>query len=467
MKRLNQLLECEYSIEISGIATDSRNVEPGFLFIATKGFHVDHYDYVSDAIERGAVAVVVDRERRFSVPTILVSDINRALISICENYYDVKSSEFKFIGITGTDGKTTTSTITRNLLNFFVPTAYIGTNGLYCGDDIYSTKNTTPCIEKLYHYFSVIKEHKCKYIVMEVSSEALLHHRVDSILFDVVAFTNITEDHLNIHKTVENYRNSKFRLASLCKNGGNIFVNGDDENCKLLSVNNKITFGFSGDNDYVISIVNECQENVYFDVMCKDKKYQFCSPFLGKYNVYNVVLAWLIVRSFSFSDSDLISSITTLPPVMGRREFFPDSRGFTVLLDYAHTENGILNLLQSLSRYQRIIAVTGAAGGREVEKRSRIGDILFQYADYIVFTMDDPRNEDPKDIALEMIGEHKESKYTFIENREQAISYAFSMALEGDVIAIIGKGRDNYMAVFDQRIPYSDYDVILKNLKKN
>lgn len=467
MKRLNQLLECEYSIEISGIATDSRNVAPGFLFIATKGFHVDHYDYVSDAIERGAVAVVVDRERRFSVPTILVSDINRALISICENYYDVKSSEFKFIGITGTDGKTTTSTITRNLLNFFVPTAYIGTNGLYCGDDIYSTKNTTPCIEKLYHYFSVIKEHKCKYIVMEVSSEALLHHRVDSILFDVVAFTNITEDHLNIHKTVENYRNSKFRLASLCKNGGNIFVNGDDENCKLLSVNNKITFGFSGDNDYVISIVNECQENVYFDVMYKDKKYQFCSPFLGKYNVYNVVLAWLIVRSFSFSDSDLISSITTLPPVMGRREFFPDSRGFTVLLDYAHTENGILNLLQSLSRYQRVIAVTGAAGGREVEKRSRIGDILFQYADYIVFTMDDPRNEDSKDIALEMIGEHKESKYTFIENREQAISYAFSMALEGDVIAIIGKGRDNYMAVFDQRIPYSDYDVILKNLKKN
>lgn len=467
MKRLNQLLECEYSIEISGIATDSRNVEPGFLFIAMKGFHVDHYDYISDAIGRGAVAVVVDRKSVFSVPTILVSDINRALISICENYYDVKSSEFKFIGITGTDGKTTTSTITRNLLNFFVPTAYIGTNGLYCGDDIYSTKNTTPCIEKLYHYFSVIKEHKCKYIVMEVSSEALLHHRVDSILFDVVAFTNITEDHLNIHKTVENYRNSKFRLASLCKNGGNIFVNGDDENCKLLSVNNKITFGFSGDNDYVISIVNECQENVYFDVMCKDKKYQFCSPFLGKYNVYNVVLAWLIVRSFSFSDSDLISSITTLPPVMGRREFFPDSRGFTVLLDYAHTENGILNLLQSLSRYQRVIVVTGAAGGREVEKRSRIGDILFQYADYIVFTMDDPRNEDPKDIALEMIGEHKESKYTFIENREQAISYAFSMALEGDVIAIIGKGRDNYMAVFDQRIPYSDYDVILKNLKKN
>ena len=192
MKKLNQLVKCNYDIEILGIATDSRNVKEGYLFVATKGFHVDHYDFIDDAIEHGAVAVVVDRNSDFSIPTVVVSDIDKVLLSICEKFYDVSSSEFRFIGITGTDGKTTTATITRNLLNLYIPTAYLGTNGLFCGDDVYPTSNTTPCIEDLYHYFSVVKKRNCKVIVMEVSSEALLHHRVDSILFDVIGYTNIT-----------------------------------------------------------------------------------------------------------------------------------------------------------------------------------------------------------------------------------------------------------------------------------
>ena len=159
MKKLSQLVNYNgKDIDILGIATDSRNVKPGYLFVATKGFHVDHYDYIEDAIDQGAVAVVVDRESEVSVPTILVDDIDDVLVSICESFYDVSSRDFKFIGITGTDGKTTTSIITRNLLNYSIPTAYIGTNGLYCGNDIISTSNTTPCVEDLYYYFSIIKE---------------------------------------------------------------------------------------------------------------------------------------------------------------------------------------------------------------------------------------------------------------------------------------------------------------------
>ena len=158
MKKLSQLVDCDYyDIDVLGIATDSRNVKPGYLFVATKGFHVDHYDYVSDAIDKGCVAVVVDRVGKFSVPTIVVDDINQTLISICEKFYDVTTHDFTFIGITGTDGKTTTATITRNLLNHFIPTAYLGTNGLYCGDKIFSTTNTTPCVEDLYYYFSIVK----------------------------------------------------------------------------------------------------------------------------------------------------------------------------------------------------------------------------------------------------------------------------------------------------------------------
>lgn len=464
MKKLNQLVDCNYDIEILGIASDSRDVKEGYLFVATKGFHVDHYDFIDDAIERGAVAVVVDRDSIFSVPTVVVSDIDKELLSICEKFYDVSSDEFQFVGITGTDGKTTTATITRNLLNLYIPTAYLGTNGLFCGEDVYPTSNTTPCIEELYHAFSVVKEHNCKVIVMEVSSEALLHHRVDSILFDVVGYTNITEDHLNVHKTIENYRDCKFQLAKLCHKNAKVFVNGDDDNCQFLTVKNVIKFGVNKENNCVISDVYECKEKTSFTLTYNGYNYVVNSPFQGLYNVYNVVLAWLLVSSFSIPCHVLINDISHLPFVLGRRELFYDKRGFTVLLDYAHTENGILNLLQSLSGYSKIIVVTGAAGGREIEKRSRIGDILFKYSDYIVFTMDDPRFEDPKDIASDMVGSHQETNYTFISDRPSAINFAFQKAKKGDVVAVIGKGRDNYMAVLDKRLSYSDYDVIMKYL---
>lgn len=467
MKKLNQLIDCEYDIDILGITTDSRKVKPGYLFVATKGYHVDHYDFIDDAICRGAVAVVVDCEGEFSIPTIVVSDIEDELISICEAFYDVSSRDFIFIGITGTDGKTTTATITRNLLNEFIPTAYIGTNGLYCGEDVYSTTNTTPCVEELYHYFSVVKQHKCKVIVMEVSSEALLHRRVHSILFQVIAYTNITEDHLNIHKTLENYRNCKFELANLQTPTAKVFINGDDQNCQLLDVNSKISFGFSDDNDCVICDVKECQDNVAFSLLYNNQTYRVQSPFFGRYNIYNVTLALLIANSFSIPMNMLLSSLVHFSSVPGRREVFSTTKGFDILLDYAHTEYGILNLLKSLNHYSRVIVVTGAAGGREIEKRSRIGDILFEYADYIVFTMDDPRYEDPKTIALQMIGNHDEKPYTFVLNREDAIYSAFENAREGEVVAVIGKGRDTYMAIEDRREMYSDYEVIKNYLKKN
>ena len=466
MKKLSQLLLCSYDIDILGITTDSRNVKPGYLFIATKGYHVDHYDFILDAIARGAVCVVTDREGKFSVPTIVVSDLFESLVSICEAFYEVTTDEFSFVGITGTDGKTTTATIARNLLNSYIPTAYLGTNGFYCGDKIYPTNNTTPCIEELYYYFSLAKNDNCKVIVMEVSSEALLYHRVDSIKFDAIGFTNITEDHLNIHKTIENYRNCKFRLASLTKENASIFINGDDENCQMLTVNSKVSFGVYSNNNYVISDVKYCKDKTLFTVSYQNHNYSFSSPFFGLYNVYNVVLAWLLAGTFSTPYESLVKDVCRLSPVRGRGEVFYDKRGFQVLLDYAHTENAILNLLQSLPSVSRVIVVTGAAGGREVEKRPKIGNVLFQYADYIIFTMDDPRYEDPREIAEEMVGSHKEDKYVFIRNRQDAIEYAFSYAKKGDIVAIIGKGRDNYMAVFDKKLPYSDYDVIMKYLKR-
>ena len=466
MKKLSELYPCSYDIDVLGITSDSREVKEGYLFVAVKGFHVDHYDYIDDAVAKGAVAVIADREYEASVPVLVVDDLESTFVSICEKFYNVKAREFKFVGITGTDGKTTTATITRNLLNHFIPTAYLGTNGLYCGDDVYTTNNTTPGVEELYCLLSVVKKHKCKVIVMEVSSEALMHHRVDSILFDVVGYTNITEDHLNIHKTIENYRNCKFSLTKLCKDNGFVFINGDDSNCQMLTVKRKISFGVNKNNDCVISNVKECKDYVEFTVTYNNHNYYFSSPFLGNYNIYNVVLAWLIVGSFGYSYDTILSLVPSLPNVFGRREVFYDKRGFSVILDYAHTENAILNLLKSLKDYNHIIVVTGAAGGREKEKRPRIGKILFEYSDFVVFTMDDPRYEKVSDICLEMIGNEVGDNYIIIESRPNAINYAFSKARNGDVVAVIGKGRDNYMAILDKKLPYNDYDEIQKYLEK-
>lgn len=467
MKKLCELVRCESSVEISGISTDSRTVKEGYLFVATKGYNVDHFDYILDAISNGAVAVVADRPCDCEVPVVVVSDIDSELITICEKFFEVCSDDFSFIGITGTDGKTTTATITKSLLNHFVPTAYIGTNGVFYGDEILTSNNTTPCIEELYYYFSLIKKHGCQVIVMEVSSESLLHKRVNSIKFDIVAYTNITEDHLNVHKSIENYRNCKFQLAQLRSFGAPVIINGDDENCKLLNVNKMITFGFSSDNQYVIVGVNECKNNVDFSVKCQGKSIPISSPFLGKYNVYNVTLAWLISLQLGYDAIELASLIPTLSSVNGRREKFSTSQGFDIILDYGHTENGILNILSSLKSYTRVIVVTGAAGGREQEKRSRIGTLLAQYTDFVIFTMDDPRFESVDDIIDDMLLGYSSNSYERIINREEAILRAFQVAEENDVVVVLGKGRDTYMAIGNDRVPYSDYEVICSYLEKN
>ena len=460
MKKLKKLIDCSYNALISGIATDSRKVKSNYLFVATKGFYVDHFEFIDDAIKNGAVAVVVDREIKLSVPVVVVNDIDAALVSICSKFYDVSVSDFSFIGITGTDGKTTTASIVKQLLNPSIKTAYIGTNGLEVDDQINSTSNTTPCVEELYKCFSSIKNSNCKSVAMEVSSEALFHKRVEHLKFDVVGFTNITEDHLNIHKTIDNYIDSKKHLVDLLNYDGYLIVNGDCENCKEIKYHNMYTYGFSNVNDCVISNVIYCKESVSFDILFCNNTYHIVSPLSGEYNVYNVTLAFLICLIKGVDSNDLILRISHLNPINGRREFLNFGQKYDLVLDYAHTFYGIKNLVHSFHGYKHIILVTGAAGGREKEKRRLIGKFLLENVDFVVFTMDDPRFEDPNNIINDMLVDTHLTNYKIIIDRTKAIYYALDSAVEGDLVLVIGKGRDNYMAIFDKKIKYCDYDVI-------
>lgn len=453
--QLNQLINTNYDMEIKGITDDSRLVKKGFLFVATKGYNVDHYDYINNAIENGCSFVIVDREIAISFPHLVVENINSLYRELCKKYYNVSSLDFSLIGITGTDGKTTTTTIVSQIIDDM---AYLGTNGLCVNKKEFKTNNTTPCVSELYNDLHIIKQNNCKNIVMEVSSEALLHDRVADFLFDIVGFTNITGDHLNIHKTFENYVDCKMKLLNLVKEDGFVVVNGDDQILKTIHCNHLVTFGFDKNNDYVIDDVSYHKRYSEFSLKYNQKTIKIQCPFVGEYNIYNVTMAYIIGLLYGVEESLLLSRISKLKPVKGRGELLDFGQDYTIVLDYAHTTNGILKILETYKDYDKVITVTGCAGGREKEKRSIIGDIVITNSDIAIFTMDDPRYEDVDRIIDDMVGNHKD--YVRIPNRVEAIHYALSIATSDSVVLILGKGRDDYMAIEDKKVPYNDYNVI-------
>ena len=457
---IKDLIDTSLDINILGITDDSREVKKGYLFVATHGFNVDHYDYIGDAIDRGCSFIVSDKELKIKFPHIIVDNINDYYKELCIKFYDIDLSKHHFIGITGTDGKTTTATIINRLID---NSSYIGTNGLTIDDKNYSTNNTTPCISELYKDLRKIEDCGSNTTVMEVSSEALLHNRVDNFKFNIVAFTNITGDHLSVHGSFENYKKSKLKLLDLVCKDGYVVVNGDDDNLKDIKHSNLYTYGFNNTNDFTITSVNYMSKKMLIDIEYKDKKICIESPLKGKYNVYNVVLAYIVGYLYGIDESLLLKRIKELIPIKGRCEFIDFGQDFDIVLDYAHTINGIKSILDTFSDYDNIITVTGCAGGRDHDKRSIIGDLVINKSDIAIFTMDDPRYENVDDIIDEMVGNNKD--YIRIINREEAINYALSIATSNSVVLILGKGRDNYMVMRDKKIKYNDYDVIEKYFK--
>ena len=335
MKKIKDLIDCSYDIEITGITDDSRLVEKGYLFVATKGFNVDHYDYIDDAIKKGCSFVICDRKINKNIPHLVVENINDLFFELCRRFYDLDLNKFNFIGITGTDGKTTTATIVNKLID---GSAYIGTNGLSVDDKTFSTSNTTPCVSELYKDLKIVEKNDSSTVVMEVSSEALLHDRVKGLKYKIVGFTNITGDHLNVHKTFENYVKCKMKLLDLLEDDGIVIVNGDDKILHDIKCKNMYTFGFDSDNNFVITNVAYNEKNTIITI---NDSIIIDSPLVGKYNVYNVVMAYLIGKFFGVDDYLLLNRIKELSPIKGRCEFLDFGQNFDIVLDYAHTTNGI------------------------------------------------------------------------------------------------------------------------------
>ena len=472
MKKLNELFPCDYDTLIYSIEEDSRVKAENYLFCCIKGFKIDGHDYVHEAIHNGAVAILSEKDLDVDVPVIKVSNTKKAMIEVLSRFYNEIDNIMKLIGVTGTDGKTTVASMIYQLLNNLDKAGYIGTNGIEC--EGYRSSNyhlTTPPPKVLFNSFAEFYKRECNYVSMEVSSEGLLAGRVDGLLFDVAIFTNLTKDHINNHKTYTNYRECKSKLFQMIKPKGICIINNDDSNAsyfKKVATGKVITYGIEKRSDYMASNIVVLPERLSFKLHTPAGEFCIDSPLSGEYNVYNLIASIIACYHFGYDINDIIESIKRLKPIKGRADVI-NYKEFKVIIDYAHTANALKNVLEyaRILANNNIITITGSAGGRDKLKRPEIGKIVTSMSDYVIFTMDDPRNEDPSDIIDDMISnlDIDVKNYEHVIDRPLAVKRALKIARKGDVVLIAGRGNDTFIPIGNQFIRCNDYEEVYKNMK--
>lgn len=451
---------------------NSKNIKKGDIFICTHDIYDDRHKYINDAIKNGCKAIIIDKniKNKDDKLFIKVNNTNDTYYQILNNYYEFPLDNIILTGITGTDGKTTTAMIANDILNNFISSAYLGTNGFLFENKIIKTNNTTPGLDVLFKYLNILNKNECKTLIMEVSSEGLIHNRCHNINFNIAVLTNINKDHLNIHKNFKNYLKSKTILFKQTKNGICI-LNKDDKHFNYVKRKCKgkiLTYGQKKKCDYYFYDIHEYNNKTTFKLKINNENFDITSPLLGIFNVYNLVAAIAIVNNYGIDIKNIINVISVLKQVPGRLQKIDFNQNFNIILDYAHTTNATLEVLNFFKRINKknIITVVGCAGNRYKEKRKEIGKIVTTMSNKVIFTMDDPRNEDVLDIIKNMTENVKNNNYEIIINRKKAIEKALNVAQKDDLVLILGKGIDNYMAIKNKYLKYNDYDVIESYFKK-
>lgn len=455
-------------VEVTDVTQNSKAVKEGSLFVCIKGNSFDGHNFASEMLQNGAAAVVCERD--LGLEKQVVVENTRALFSsMCANFYSRPAEKLKIVGITGTNGKTTTAFLVKQILeNAGKKVGLIGTIQNMVGDEIYPAKFTTPDPQELQKLFSLMVEADCEYCVMEASSQALAQERLNGVHFDVAAFSNLTQDHLDYHKTWENYFNAKRKLFENCDIA---ITNADDENglkivdglpCKVL------TYAVNTNNaDYVAKAVNLTASGSRYEVVC-DKIGRVNCPIPGRFSVYNSLCAVVIALALGLEFNTVLASVPKRKGVKGRIEVVPTNKDFTIIIDYAHSPDGLKNILSSLREItdSRIITVFGCGGDRDKTKRPLMGEIVSQLSDYAVVTSDNPRSEDPDAIIEDILVGMKIPKkyYKVITNRKEAIKYAIENAKKGDIVLLAGKGHETYQILKDGTIHFDEREVVAEIL---
>lgn len=463
-KKINQLLYTKLETEINGIKINSKQVTNGDLFVCIKTRDFDRHDFIDDAINNGAAALVVAQDGDYSIPYVVVENPTIELITICQNFYDNPQDKLKIIGITGTDGKTSCATIIQQLLGKN-KCGMIGTFGVVYGNKNEYNGNTTPDATLLYKFMREILDHGCEYLVMEASSEGFLFQRLEHLEFDASIITNLAQDHLNNHKTMENYISCKQQLFKQTKKTGLSVLNKDDlyfESFKKVCNGKVVTYGKDSTNDFYWTNTNYQIDKTSFIGHYKNKEHKINSPLPCDFNVYNLSAALLCLLELGFSIKQLQNNLKGLV-IEGRMQSFKYN-DVNVIVDYAHTPNGLSKLFSFITDNfsNHIISVSGSAGDRDSSIRYEKGQIILNNSDYTFLTSEDPRFEDPLEIAREMAAKISKDKYEFISDRETAITKAITTAPAHSLVLILGKGHEKRNTIAGVDIPFCDIDVVKK-----
>ncbi len=450
------------------IKIDSRKVVPGDTFVAIKGTTVDGHDFIDKAIENGATKVVVDHPVQCDVETLIVENTETWLTNYISETYSEEINKMNILGVTGTNGKTTTAYLTYQLLNKLgTKTAYIGTIGFYVPDeDVVELPNTTPNILDLYELLLTAKEKGCKNVIMEVSSHALHQERVKGIKYKVAAFTNLTQDHLDYHGTMENYFNAKKLILNQLE--GPMIINSDDpygiaweEACDAAFIKSK-TYGFKGEN-YKLKDYSDTENGTFIEFSVDNQDYEVETNLRSNFNVYNYLTLVSLVNSLGYSIEEIINYTKDIYPPKGRCEQIKVGEGEAVV-DYAHTPDAVEKIVKafSINKKARVITLVGCGGDRDPKKRPIMGRIAAENSDYVIFTSDNPRTEDPQAIMDDILKGVDTDNYEVELDRRKAIAKALDMIQKDDVILILGKGHEDYQIIGHEKIHLDDAEEVRK-----
>lgn len=463
---------------ITSIEMDSRKVTPGCLFICIKGFTVDGHDFVAKAIDNGAVAILSEKELNVDVPVVKVNDTKRAMAILADAFYQQPSHKLHLIGVTGTNGKTTTTHLIEAVFQKHnVNTGMIGTINMKINGRTYPTSNTTPEIIVLQQMFHKMMEEDVKAVVMEVSSHALDLGRVRGCDFDVAVFTNLTQDHLDYHSSMEEYKSAKGMLFSSLGNSYNIskpkfaILNEDDPASALykkLTAGEVVTYGIDNESDYYAKNIQMTPKGTTFELCYQGETKVVQMKLVGKFSVYNVLACISACHVSNVPMDTILEAMEEISGVSGRYELVDEGQDFSVIVDYAHTPDSLENVLNTSNQLVegKLFCLIGCGGDRDRTKRPLMAQAAVKYSDIPIFTSDNPRTEDPDQIFADMEKGVEGEEYTVIKDRKEAIEYAINKANRGDVIIIAGKGHETYQQIGKETFPFDDREVARAALKQ-
>ncbi len=451
------------------IKTDSRKIKPGDTFVAIRTVASDGHKYIENAIAAGATKVVCEYGD-YSVETIHVEDSRKYLDNYLETTYKEVFDNMNIMCVTGTNGKTTMAYLYYQALNLLgEKCAYLGTLGFFLPKGkMYKLDNTTPDICEVYEAIVSAYNDNCKYFAIEASSQGLVQHRLDTLHYDYTVFTNLTRDHLDTHKTMENYALAKRKIFEDLKESGKAIINFDDERCSYYSLekNTNVTYGLKG-GDYQVTNYSFSLDGTNFTLKHDNKEYDFHMKLVGEYNIYNILPAIIILHDLGFSFEEIMEVAPKLNNGKGRMEMIKYNTNL-IVVDYAHTPDGLEKIIGTFNAFTKgnIYVIFGVRGSRDREKRPEMTRIVMKYAKKTIITTNHLNQEDINQIVGDLLKGVTSDDYEVILDRREAIEKGISYLKDNDVLLILGKGHEDYLNLGDHTIHFDDVEEVNKILEK-